>query len=313
MQRIDENKTNIEVTEIISFACVRNETLRLPYFLEYHRNLGVDRFIFVDNASTDGTKEYLLTQDDCFVFYTEDSYAASNCGVDWLNQLVSEFGTNHWILTLEPDELLIYPECEKINLKLLTRYLDTIEAQAMKTFLIDMYSDKTIKDTQYKTGEPFLNFCKYFDSDSYSEKDADNIPSRGGPRHRLFWEGYNREKRSPYLINVPLVKWRRDLSYTCGTHVISNLKMAPLIGAKQHFKFFSDFYTYAETETYRGEHWDNAAQYKSYWDVLCSNESLSGFYDGSLKYIDSEQIVELGLMKSPSSYKEFVDEVSMTT
>ena len=308
MRRIDNNNIDIKESEIIAFSCVRNELLRLPYFLEYHRKLGVDKFIFIDNGSTDGTKDYLLSQDDSHVFYTEESYAGSNCGMDWLNQLIPQFGTNHWILTLEPDELLIYPKCEVINLKLLTKYLDMIEAQAMKTFLLDMYSDKAINDTCYRTGESFLNYCRYFDSNSYYEHDENNIPTRGGPRDRLFWQGHNREKRSPYLINIPLVKWRKDLKYECGTHIISNVELATLIGCKQHFKFFSDFYTYAETETHRKEHWDNAAQYETYWDVLSNNPELCGMYDGSLKYIDSMQLVKLGMMQLPDNFTSFTSE-----
>ena len=310
MQRIDSNNIDIGESEIIVFSCVRNEILRLPYFLEYHRDLGVDRFIFIDNGSTDGTRDYLLSQNDSNLFYTKDSYAESKCGIDWLNQLIPEFGTNHWILTLEPDELLIYPNCETINLQQLTKYLDSVEAQAMKTFLIDMYSDKAISNTHYKTSEPFRNYCNYFDSDSYYEQDEDNIPTRGGPRDRMFWQGFNREKRSPYLINVPLVKWRQDLKYDCGTHLISNVNVAELIGSKQHFKFFSDFYTYTEAETQREEHWDNAAQYKSYWDVLSKNPQLCGIYNGSLQYIDSTQLVKLGLMKCPDSFTAFINEQS---
>lgn len=310
MHRVDKNNTDIKESEIIAFSCVRNETLRLPYFLEYHRKLGVDRFIFIDNGSTDGTKDFLLSQKDSFVFYTDESYAGSNCGMDWVNHLIQEFGINHWILTLEPDELLVYPKCEIINLQQLTKYLDQIEVQAMKTFLIDMYSDKAINKTCYKAGEPFLNYCRYFDSNSYYEYGDDNIPTRGGPRDRLFWQGHDRDNRSPYLVNVPLVKWRKDLNYECGTHIISNVKLAPLIGCKQHFKFFSDLYTYAETETQRKEHWDNAAQYESYWDVLRKNLDLCGIYDGSLRYKDSMQLVKLSMMQLPDSFTAFINKHS---
>lgn len=307
MQRIDHNDIDIGKSEIIAFCCVRNELLRLPYFLEYHRRLGVERFIFIENASTDGTREYLLSQVDSNVYYTEDSYAGSNCGIDWLNELISKFGTNHWILTLDADEMFIYPNCETVNLRQLTKYLDMEEAQAIKSFLIDMYADKPIKYSVYKSGERFLNCCSYFDSDSYQEFNKDNLPIRGGPRHRLFWEGYNREKLSPYLINIPLIKWRKDLKYERGTHVISNLRLASLIGGKLHFKFFSDFFTSAEVEATRNEHWDDAAQYKTYWDVLSKNTNLSAMYDGSLKYKDSMQLVRLGLMKQPESYTDFIN------
>ena len=308
LRRIDKNNFDIKDSEIISFSCVRNEILRLPYFLEYHRKLGVDRFIFIDNASTDGTKEYLLSQHDSNVFYTKASYASSKCGIDWLNQLLSEYGSNHWILTLEPDELLVYPLCERVNLPKLTKYLDATGAQAMKTLLIDMYSDKAIKDTCYKAGESFLKYCRYFDRNSYSQLDEDNIATIGGPRARLFWEGYNREKPSPYLVNVPLIKWRHDLNYVSGTHFMSDVKLAALTGVKQHFKFFSDFYEYAEAEASRKEHWDNASEYVTYWEVLSKNPHLCAMYHDSLKYTDSIQLVGLGLMNLTDDYSSFVSE-----
>jgi hypothetical protein len=269
----------------------------------------VDRFIFVDNASTDGTREYLLSQLDTNVFYTKASYASSGCGINWLNCLLSEFGSNHWVLTLEPDELLVYPMCESIKLSKLTKYLDASGAHAMKTFLIDMYSDKAIIDTYYQTGESFLKYCKYFDSNSYFELDKDNIATRGGPRFRLFWEGYQRKKPPPYLVNIPLIKWRKGLSYKAGagTHFMSDVNMSAFTGVKQHFKFFSDFYGHAEAEARRKEHWDNASEYVAYWEVLSKNPRLTAMYDGSISYVDSMQLVNLGLMKMPDDYDEFIN------
>ena len=308
LRRIDKNNFDIKDSEIIAFSCVRNEILRLPYFLEYHRQLGVDRFIFIDNASTDGTREFLLSQCDSHVFYTKASYAGSNCGIDWLNQLLSEFGDNNWILTLDADELLIYPLCERVKLQKLTRYLDSVKAQAMKTFLIDMYSNKAIIDTCYRKGQPFLKFSNYFDSNSYFQLGKDQMPARGGPRYRLFWQDYSREKNSPYLINVPLIKWRKDLKYESGTHAMSNINIASLTGGKQHFKLFSDFYAYAEVEASRKEHWNNASEYATYWDVLSEKPRLSAMYDGSIEYQDSMQLVNLGLMKLPDDYSIFLSQ-----
>jgi hypothetical protein len=302
MQRMDDNRGEIRSDAIIAFSCVRNEALRLPYFLDYHQALGVDRFVFVDNGSTDGTRDLLLAREDTLVFHTADSYAGSRCGMDWVNALLGRFGVGHWIVTLEPDELLVYPRCEQVNLKALTCDLDANGVQAMKTFLVDMYSDKPISQTRYRVGEPFLDTCCYFDTDSYLRLPGADIPERGGPRHRLFWEGRDRPGKSPFLINVPLVRWRKDLAYTGGTHLISSVTPGPLTGAKLHFKFFSDFYGYAESESARNEHWDNAAQYKAYWDVLRGDGDLCAMYPGSAWYRDSMQLVELGLMHLPAGF-----------
>ncbi len=51
MKRIDNKLINRSRNEIRLFSCIRNEVLRLPYFLDYHRSMGVDRFIFIDNET----------------------------------------------------------------------------------------------------------------------------------------------------------------------------------------------------------------------------------------------------------------------
>ena len=55
---------------ILLFLTMRNERVRLPYFLEYYRKLGVDHFLIVDNGSDDGTREYLAEQPDVSLWTT---------------------------------------------------------------------------------------------------------------------------------------------------------------------------------------------------------------------------------------------------
>src|ERR1051325_5690989 len=54
--------------ECRAFMVVRDERLRLPYALDYHRRLGTARFFIADNVSNDGTVDYLLAQPDCHVY-----------------------------------------------------------------------------------------------------------------------------------------------------------------------------------------------------------------------------------------------------
>src|SRR5688572_19386726 len=103
---------------------MRNEALRLPYFLEYYRRLGIDRFLIVDNGSEDGTTDLLRVSPDVSVFYTEERYSESRCGLDWLNQLLETYAVGHWTLTVDADELFAYPLCEEIALRELGAYLD---------------------------------------------------------------------------------------------------------------------------------------------------------------------------------------------
>ena len=63
---------------LILYCPVRDERALVSLFLEYHRKLGIKYFVFVDNGSIDGTLEYLLSQTDCIIYTTEDSYAEAS-------------------------------------------------------------------------------------------------------------------------------------------------------------------------------------------------------------------------------------------
>lgn len=54
------NRTkHIRPDDILLFCTQRNEAVRLPLFLKYYRDMGVNHFFFVDNDSDDGSTGYL--------------------------------------------------------------------------------------------------------------------------------------------------------------------------------------------------------------------------------------------------------------
>lgn len=308
LERRDSRSIRFGPDALLCIACVRNEMLRLPYFLDYHRSLGIDRFLVVDNGSDDGTLDFLLSQPDVHVFFTGESYAASHCGVTWINHLLAAFADGHWCLTLDADELFVFPSCETSSLRTLTRYLDSEGAEGLKTFLLDMYADRPIADTNYPPGAPFLDTCRYFDWNTYHEVDGDGIPLRGGPRHRLFWAGRPRANPSPVLKKIPLVKWRAGLRYKASTHLLDGAIFSRLSGLLLHFKLFSDFPESADREAGRMEHWNGAAQYKFYHDVLRHRHDLTAFGPHSVRFEDTAQLVALGLMRVPPGYAAWLSE-----
>ena len=132
--------------------------------------LGIDRFFFVDNGSNDGSKELLLAQSDVHVFETNDSYAASKCGVKWLNVLLDRFGSSHWTLTVDADELLVYPLCEEADLKRLTYFLDEAGSDALATFLLDMYSTARSQRIDMRCWKTIPRFLQLFRFDPYIKR-----------------------------------------------------------------------------------------------------------------------------------------------
>jgi hypothetical protein len=128
---VQDNTSAIRPGDILLFSTFRDEGIRLPYFLKYYRDRGVGHFLFVDNDSSDGTRELLAGQPDISVWHTGHSYKSSRFGTDWMNYLLRRYGHDHWTLTVDPDEFLVYPFCDTRPLQALT---DWLGASSIKSF-----------------------------------------------------------------------------------------------------------------------------------------------------------------------------------
>ena len=117
---VKDRTAQIKPDAILAFVTIRNEMLRLPHFLDYYRKLGVSHFLIVDNASMDGTAEFLADQPDVSLWTTSHSYKLSRFGMDWLGWLQWQYGQDHWCLTVDADELLVYSQCDSRDLRALT-------------------------------------------------------------------------------------------------------------------------------------------------------------------------------------------------
>ena len=98
-----------ERDQVLCFCCVYNGIEFAQWFLEYYRNLGVDHFFFVDNASNDGTFEFLAEQDDVSLFFAEGSFKDSAHGVYWINDLIKSYAFGKWTFFVDMDEAFIFP------------------------------------------------------------------------------------------------------------------------------------------------------------------------------------------------------------
>ncbi len=213
LTRMDSRVIPENAEEIRLVSPVRNEMARLPYFLDYYRELGVNRFLFIDNNSDDGTTTYLLRQPDCHVFHTTDSYRESRFALRWINRLLDMYGTGHWCVVADADELLVYPRCEQVNLRQLCAYLDRFGYEGLFTFLLDMYHPTDMAEAVCVPGKAFTEICPMFDRDycfvRRSVIDMMRLPGRpppfpeteviGGPRARIFYPEQNTPRVFPRI------------------------------------------------------------------------------------------------------------------
>jgi hypothetical protein len=124
---------------LLVYSTLRNERIRLPHFLRYYRDMGVNHFLIVDNDSDDGSRDYLAEQPDVSLWTTRHSYKRSRFGVDWLNWLQFKYGHDHWCLVVDPDEFFVYPFCDTRPLRALTDWLDASSIKSFSAMLLDMY------------------------------------------------------------------------------------------------------------------------------------------------------------------------------
>lgn len=301
LHQADDFSLTIEPSEILCCSVVRNELLRLPYFLDYYRRKGIKTFLMVDNDSTDGTLAYLQTQPDVYLWRSVYSFNKANFGSVWFELLLRQYGIGHWCLIVDADEIFYYPDCEHRSLEQLCARLDRKQQFAYLAILLDMYAKQPIAETRYKSGEDFVSVCSYFDRDFYHRvydyaTPYNNHPIHvGGLRERIF--GQN---GSCFVTKAPLLKYSQDCVLSGGQHWSSYPaeQISSGRGAILHFKYFSSFSGYVSEEICRKEHYNNAFQYQQYSKALSTNPTLNLYSKRhSLRLENSEQLLRLGVMR----------------
>ncbi|WP_416348460.1 glycosyltransferase family 2 protein [Gemmobacter sp.] len=301
---VQDRTADIRGQDILACVCLRNERVRLPYFLDYYRKLGVRHFLVIDNGSDDGSREWLAEQADVSVWTTTASYKRARYGLDWQNWLLRRYGHGHWCLTVDPDEFLVYPFCDTRPLRALTDWLDASSVRAFAAMMLDMYPKGRIDEQPYAEGQDPFEIACWFDSGNYTIKRNNrlgNLWIQGGPRARTFFA--SRPERAPALNKIPLVKWHRSYAYVSSTHMLLprglNLVYDDGGGEKAsgcllHAKFLDTMTTKAEEEMQRRQHFAASVEYAAYRDGLKTHPDL--WCKWSEKYINWRQLEILGLM-----------------
>ena len=261
--------------DIACFLVQRNEYLRLEGFLDYYREIGVNKFYIIDNASNDGiTVDFLLDQDDVELYSTTQAYSQSVFGIKWAELLIRTKRIGKWNLLVDADELLFMNE-NFHSIKKACAHLDNHGYDSLYTPFIDMYSNSSISEAKYLKGREILNSCAYHDKHFYTFfnvhggiKGSLNT-YQGGLRSRIF--GLD----TVVLNKLPLFKY--DIKHTLreGLHWIDDAVPAYGQALLLHFKYIETFHQYVAREIKRGQHWDGASEYQQYHHLIDNNPDFS--------------------------------------
>ncbi|MGG7564757.1 glycosyltransferase family 2 protein [Rhodovulum sp. DZ06] len=233
---------------ICAVCVIRDEAERLPRFFDWHRGLGVDLFLIIDNGSVDGGDHWVAAQPDAVLWRARGSYRAARFGMDWVNAVLGRWARGRWVLTLDADELLVYPMCDARPLQALTHWLERCGRRSLPAQMVDLYPGPEVPPDpapDARLGGPRLHGDgaaggaspgrgadapggdawrragldrAWFDPcNTLVERDPRyaNLWIRGGPRLRLAAE---RPHEAPALNKTPLIRWARGDAYVSGAH-----------------------------------------------------------------------------------------------
>ena len=304
MTAVSNRTGRIAAGNVLCFVTLRNERIRLPYFLEYYRKLGVAHFLIVDNDSDDGSREYLAGQGDVSLWTTRASYKDSRFGMDWINFLLRRYGSGHWCLTVDPDEFLVYPHADSRPLRALTDWLQASGARAFSAMLLDMYPKGSVTGQPYREGQNPFEIAAWFDPANYAiRKNAKflNLWIQGGPRARVFFA--DAPEKAPALNKIPLVHWQRHYVYISSTHMLLPRTLNVVYdedggemasGALLHAKFLSTFVDKSAEELDRRQHYADSQEYRAYHQGLQQDQDF--WCPQSRELRDWRQLEDLGLI-----------------
>jgi hypothetical protein len=283
----------------------RNEQTRLPFFFEYYRKIGVAQFLYIDNGSTDDSLAFVCSQPDVCVWRTSKSYKKANWGIDWVQELLLQYGINRWCVLVDPDEFLVYPHSETRPLADFLAVLDSEGADHVPAAMLDMYSKEPINEVEYTGGDirllyPYYEFER--DPDEFFKPPGDR-PMPGTEKLGVLWRCF---KEPGIRRKYPLVFYSPSMIFNPGYHYVVGKRHSTARTALLHYKFTSRFRSYVEDCLRRNIHFDNSRAYRNFQTGLDAGVGSASFWTAASKVYSNSGLLVAGLIRDPLPLHEAV-------
>ena len=256
--------------EVVVVCVVRNEIVMLPHFLQHYRRLGIDRFIFIDNLSDDGTTKLLLAQPDAIVYSAEADYRVARYGVTWQLTAMAHHAMGKWVIAVDADELLVIPQLEDGRIRMWLQELDRSGYTAVQTPMVDMLPQGPLSAADFTQHTPF-EVAPFIDQPPVqpwhlgSGQFSNQTSYVSGLRHRL---APNSPPNAFTSQKIPLFRYQPWIHLADGLHYASNVSMGRPSAWLAHFKYHSRFALKVQEEVVRQQHFAQAAEYRIYAQMI---------------------------------------------
>ncbi len=159
------------------FSVLKNDEFFLKQWIEHYRELGIKRFILIDDHS-DKPLSNLFDDEDIFVFKPVIG-SFKDCKWFWLKLLIltSQY-ENSWVVTADADELIDIPKGFE-NIREYCSALDSSGMTHTTGILLDMLPNINDKEKVLATAENYTKIFSYFwnDRQPFLQKNYSNHKS----------------------------------------------------------------------------------------------------------------------------------------
>jgi len=309
---------------MVVVCLVRDGARYLPEFFRHYRNLGAERFAFVDNGSKDGTLDILSEQPDVSLFRSDMLYR--DCKIAAKQFLTESFGQGNWVLLADIDEFFQFPLCEDSSLRTFLKYLNRYDFGTVTCQMLDMFPSGPLRNTVKEAdsggqgpsldgtdGGSFIHQHRFYSlsglrSVPYTEgpcKRFGNIVEFVGVRNYYGGIRYRKFNSDNFLSKHPLLCPAKGVKLV-NCHAVASARVADLTGVLLHFKYVDGFYEYCKQIAAEGSFHKNSAAYKAFEKALVKRPELALFDETARTYVSTSQLIDQGLLVVSDRYRKFL-------
>lgn len=325
----------VDPARLTLFSTMKNEMAFLPAWLAHHRSVGFAQFLIWDDASDDGTADYLAAQPDVVVLGSDHGFGheiryRDPTGAERAERLGTYvkiaaphlFFDGAFVGYVDADEFLLLPpgvaSVAEVVARLEASGAPSVVASVLEVFPRDA---EALSGAMPASFEGLLAAYPWFEPEPLVDLQAGAQPRLTGQaktaqlferydiRPEIVRRGWHRvwmpsrAKKAQGFQKSPRHKTpllRRDAtSYLTGSHYGSLPPSPEILLTVAHFVFTAQFAEKIARATEWGAHANGAQKYRYYARLL---EAMRGVPDGFLsersqRLEDPQQLIDCGLMK----------------
>ena len=306
----------VEPSGFTLLAILRDEMYFLPAFLAHYRRLGIQRFVFLNDRSDDGSHEYLLRQPDTVVVQSERGYGDTvelprsfpdrliDFGIQylWRAMLHDMFAHDRWAVQVDMDEFIRLPR--GMTFQDIAAQLGRQGARAAWGVMLDVYPRDIATFAEREQSDRLdMSATWYFDGEQHLRLRKDRQPGtvHPGARARLYreygikwsspaagsrlgrrmyglvWKAWQRRRPYNALQKPVLLKWE-DNCYFRNSHYANLPASSRHLLPIQHFRFAGSLHRKIRTGLREKSYFLGSIDHRHLRELLHTMEERNGSF-----------------------------------